>query len=49
VDLTHDCIYPPTSLGKCFFVNLAKKVSDDVTLEAPGNEFLESRGIAIKT
>ncbi len=22
VDLTHDCIYPPTSLGKCFFINL---------------------------
>ncbi len=39
VDLAHDCIYPPTSLGKCFFVNLTKKVSDDVTLEAPGNNF----------
>jgi hypothetical protein len=39
-DLTHDCIYPPTSLGKCFFVNLTKKVSDDITLEAPGNNFL---------
>ncbi len=40
VDLTHDCIYPPTSLGKCFLVNLIKKVSDDITLEAPGNKFL---------
>ncbi len=40
MDLTHDCIYPPTSLGKCFFVNLTEKVSNDDTLEAPGNYFL---------
>ncbi len=40
VDLTHDCSYPPTSPGKCFFVSLTEKVSDDVTLKAPGDELL---------
>ncbi len=35
--LTHDFIYAPTSLGKCFFVNLTEMVSNDDTLKAPGN------------